>query len=85
MQVVVEVPESAVLAMSPEVLGQRIKLYAALFMYRAGELSAGAACDFADIDRYTFLDECRRLGIETLHLGDDDLAGEVAWPGEAIT
>ena len=77
MQVVMEIPESHLLGTSPEDLGHRLMLYAALLMYRTGELSAGAACEFADLDRHTFLSECKRLGIETLHTTTDELTAEL--------
>jgi len=75
---VVDVPERYLIGMSSDDLGNRLKLYAALMMYRAGELSAGAACEFGDVDRYTFLAECKRLGIETLHADIDELESDLA-------
>jgi len=72
-----DVPERFLIEMSPEDLGQRLRLYAALLMFRAGELSAGAACELGDVDRYTFLNECKRLGIETLDATADELETDV--------
>ena len=77
MQVVMDLPERFVTDRSPEDLAQQIRLYGALLMYRAGELSAGAACELAGIDRYTFLDECKRLGIETLETSVDEIKADL--------
>ena len=52
MQVVVDVPERYLVNTSEEELAMRLKLLSALLMYQAGELSAGAACELAGIDRY---------------------------------
>lgn len=41
---------------SPKQVEQKIKLYAAVAMYQTGELSIGAACEVAGVDRYWFLD-----------------------------
>ena len=78
MEVVLEVPERYMVGTNPEDLGNRLKLYAALLMYRAGELSAGAACDLGGVDRYTFLGECKRLGIETLNGSTDELEADLS-------
>ena len=40
-----------------------MRLYAALGMYQGGELSIGAACELAGVDRYVFLDFSKRKGI----------------------
>jgi predicted HTH domain antitoxin len=32
-------------------------------LHRAGELSIGAACELAGVDRYAFLDFCKRQGV----------------------
>jgi len=77
MEVVLNVPERYMVGMSPEQLGRQLKLYAALLMYRAGELSAGGACELGSVDRYTFLEECKRLGIETLHGTADQLGSDL--------
>jgi predicted HTH domain antitoxin len=38
-------------------------MYAALGLYRAGEVSIGAASELAGVDRYTFLDFCKQEGV----------------------
>jgi predicted HTH domain antitoxin len=38
-------------------------MYAALGLYQAGELSIGAACELAGMDRYSFLDFCKQENV----------------------
>ena len=63
MQITITVPQEPFLAESCEGVSRKIRLYAALGMYRAGELSIGAACELAGVDRYTFLEFCQRQGV----------------------
>lgn len=63
MQISFSLPESQFIAESPEEAAQKIRMYAALGLYQAGELSIGAAGELAGMDRYEFLDFCRREGV----------------------
>ena len=54
MQITLDIPEHYLTDTSPAEFGKSIRLYAALAMFRAGKLSAGAAAEFAEIDRYSF-------------------------------
>jgi predicted HTH domain antitoxin len=60
MQITFPLPEGQFVADSVEGVTEKVRLYAALGMYRAGELSIGAACELAGVDRYVFLDFCKR-------------------------
>jgi len=66
MQISFSLPESQFVAETPEAVTQKIRTYAALGLYQAGELSIGAASELAGIDRYDFLELCKREGV-TLH------------------
>ena len=66
MQISFSLPESQFIADSPEEATQKIRMFAALGLYHSGELSVGAASELAGMDRYEFLDFCKREGI-TLH------------------
>lgn len=77
MQVTVEVPEGSLNGETPAEFGRRLKLYAALLSYQSGELSAGAACELAGVDRGTFLVECQRRMIAVIDLPPDELREEV--------
>lgn len=71
MQISFSLPESQFVAETPEAVTQKIRLYAALGLYQAGELSIGAASELAGVDRYEFLDFCKREGV-TLHTQTPD-------------
>jgi predicted HTH domain antitoxin len=58
-------------------VSQRLKLYAALLMFQAGELSARAACELAGVDRFTFLAECHRRAIPVINYSPAELREEV--------
>ncbi|MCX6057026.1 MAG: UPF0175 family protein [Chloroflexi bacterium] len=59
MQISFSLPESLFIAESPESMTKKIRMYAALGLYQSGELSIGAACELADMNRYSFLDFCK--------------------------
>jgi predicted HTH domain antitoxin len=74
MKITLEVPD---LLSDPSELGRRVLLYAALLMFRSGELSAGAAAEFAGVDRFTFASECQRHGIPLIDYRPGELRSEV--------
>ena len=76
MQISFSLPENSFVAQSRETIVHKIRLYAALGMYQAGELSIGAACELAGIDRYTFLDFCKREGVFLKTQTPDELETE---------
>ena len=63
MQITISIPERPFAAEPIADVTARIRLYAALGMYRAGQLSMGAASELAGVDRYTFLDFCKQEGV----------------------
>lgn len=71
MQISFSLPESQFIAETPEAVTQKIRRYAALGLYQAGELSIGAASELAGLDRYEFLELCKREGV-TLHTQTPD-------------
>ena len=76
MQITIIVPQEPFLAESCEGVSRKIRLYAALGMYRASELSIGAACELAGVDRYTFLDFCKRQGVSLQTQTPNELEAE---------
>lgn len=76
MEVTITLPPKQFAADSPEKAAAKIKLYAALGLYQAGELSIGAACELADLDRYSFLQLCKREGITMRTQTPDELEAE---------
>jgi len=79
MQIVIDVPEQYLLDDTVESLTDRFKLYTALMMFRTGKISAGAACELAGVDRYTFMAACRRHDIPVVNYPPEELEAELKW------
>jgi predicted HTH domain antitoxin len=77
MQIVLDVPERYLLNNDVTEMANRLKLYGALLMFQTGQLSAGAACEFAEVDRYTFLKACKKHGITVLDYDEHELQAEL--------
>lgn len=78
MVITLEVPDQYLVDHDPAELASRIKLYAALLMFQAGELSAGAATELAGVDRFAFAAECQRRSIALIDYPAEDLRRELA-------
>lgn len=78
MEITLRVPDQYSINYDPVDLGNRMKLYAALLMFKSGELSAGAATEFAEIDRFAFAAECHKWGIPLVDYPPEDLDAELA-------
>ena len=63
MQITISIPDRPFIAEPRDSVTRKIRLHAALSLYRAGELSIGAACELAGVDRFVFLDFCKRQGV----------------------
>jgi len=63
MEVTINLPPNQFITDSPDRAAAKIRLYAAMGMYQAGEISIGAACELAGVDRYVFLAILKREGI----------------------
>ena len=55
MHLTLEIPDQYIRGQNQSQIAQQIKLYAALLMFQSGQLSRGAACEFAGVDIYDFL------------------------------
>ncbi|WP_417913413.1 UPF0175 family protein [Candidatus Electronema sp. TJ] len=78
MQIVVTVPDQYALDFPANELARRLKISAALLLFRAGQFSAGAACEFAGVDRYAFLEACRQHCIDVIDYAPDELEADFA-------
>jgi predicted HTH domain antitoxin len=76
MQLHLEIPDQYAINASPEELAKRFKLYSALMMFKTGQLSAGGACELAEIDRYAFFSACEQHGIDVVGYDVDELDGD---------
>lgn len=77
MQITLDIPERHLVGSTPAEFAERLKLYAALLLFQSGELSAGAACELAGVDRFTFLAECDRRGITVIDYPPEELRAEM--------
>jgi len=77
MEITLEVPDQYLVDHDPTELAKRIKLYAALLMFQSDELSAGAAAELAEVDRFTFAAECQKHGIPVVNYPPEDLRAEM--------
>lgn len=76
MQISFSLPEGQFITETAEEATQKIRVYAALGMYQAGELSIGAASELAGMDRYEFLELCKREGVVLRTQTPDELEAE---------
>ena len=76
MEITISIPSKQFVAEPVEKVAKKVRMYAALGMYRAGELSIGAACELAGVDRYTFLDFLKAEGVVPLTQSPDELEDE---------
>ncbi len=85
MDVIVQVPDQYLLDISAGELASKLKLSAALLMFRAGKFSAGAACEFAGVDRYTFIEACQKHRIDIVDYDPEELEADFAASGGRST
>ncbi len=77
MEVVLKIPDQYVINYTVPEITRYVKLYTALLMFQTGQLSAGAACELAEIDRYTFINACNRHNIAVIDYDANELGTDV--------
>ena len=77
-QIVLDVPNESLLALrsTPEAVGARLLLAAAVKLYELGELSSGAAASLAGLPRVVFLGRLADFGVDTFRLSELELQRE---------
>ena len=77
-QIVLDVPNDSLLALrtTPEAVGVRLLLAAAVKLYEIGELSSGAAASLAGLPRVAFLSRLADFGVDTFRLTEENLLRE---------
>lgn len=73
MHITIDIPDQYIFNDTSENLAKQFRLYTALFMFRAGQLSAGSACELAGIDRYTFISVCKLYNIDVIAYDEEEL------------
>jgi len=77
MQISFSLPESQFVTESPEEATRKIRMFAALGLYQAGEVSVGAASELAGLDRFEFLEFCKREGVMLHTQSPDELESDL--------
>jgi len=77
MQISFSLPESQFVTETPEEATRKIRKFAALGLYQTGEISVGAASELAGLDRYEFLEFCKREGVVLRTQTPDELEVDI--------
>ncbi|NOQ35882.1 MAG: UPF0175 family protein [Methylococcaceae bacterium] len=77
MQVVLEIPEKYLSTQTQEQTIAQLKLCTALLMFQSGELSRGAACEFAGINIYDFFNACKQHQISVINSSAESIEADV--------
>jgi predicted HTH domain antitoxin len=78
-EIVLTIPEETAEALnsSPTVIGDEVKLAAAVKLFEIGRLSSGAAAVLAGIPRTMFLDKLGEYGVNTFDLTEAELLEDI--------
>jgi predicted HTH domain antitoxin len=76
MKVLVDIPDSYFEKQSEQQIAAKLKLHTALLLFQTGYFSRGQACEFANIDIYSFLESCHNYHIPVINYTPEELNNE---------
>ena len=78
MQLTLEIPDQDIRGQNQSQIARQIKLYSALLMFQSGQLSRGAACEFAGVDIYDFFLACKQHQISAINTPVESIEADVS-------
>ncbi|MDZ4859994.1 MAG: UPF0175 family protein [Candidatus Hydrogenedentes bacterium] len=76
--ITISLPDLAadLLHVSPDAMGDELRMLAAVKLYEMGRMSSGAAAEFAGIPRTVFLQKLGDYGVDTFDFSEEEFEGE---------